>query len=382
MMTGEVPRQLVLACALVLGGLGAAYQVKGNVDLIAGTSPSSAIDLKNRDMEQAFFTAGKDPHDFMTGSQPPWAYEFGLLLTWPEWPAVRAYFAIVNLIALAFLMWWAYHLPRDATTEARLLLMSAVGAFGGSCTATEVGQVSIIVTALLAGALLSDRSGRAYLCGLLVGLAMIKPTISAPFALALLVTARYRAAIAAAAYGLLASAITWTVTGASPVHMLQQMAAGSTTFINDGTLGLVDIASLLGVSPAVTVVLPLLVAVPGLALMAMVRPSLPLAFAVASVWGRLWTYHKSYDDMMLAFVLVPLGAYALSRLPSRAALAAFLAMGALAWIPGRLLALVEVQMLQLAVWPIALAVLVALSRQHDRSAVMNPHTAPLERLHA
>ena len=43
-------------------------------------------------------------------------------------------------------------------------------AFGGSCTATEVGQVSIIVTALLAGALLCDRHNRPWLCGLLVAL--------------------------------------------------------------------------------------------------------------------------------------------------------------------------------------------------------------------
>ncbi len=318
----------------------------------------------------------------MTGSQPPWAYQFGLVLTWPEWPAVRAYFAVVNMIALAFLMWWAYHLPRDATREARLLLMSAVGAFGGSCTATEVGQISIIVTALLAGALWSDRTGRAYLCGILVALAMIKPTISAPFAVALLVTARYRAAFAAAAYGLAASAMTWMVTGVSPLRMLQQMAAASTTFISHGTLGLVDIASLLGASPAAIVVLPLLIAVPGVALMAMVRPSLPMAFAVASIWGRLWTYHKSYDDLMLVFVLVPLGMWALARQPSRAALAAFVAMGALAWIPGRVLSLVEVQVLQLVVWPIALAVVVMLSRQQSRALVVTPSTAQPERLHA
>jgi len=381
-MTAAVPRQLVLACALALCGLGAAYQVKGNVELVAGQSPSSAIDLKNRDLEQSLFTSGKDPYDFMIGSQPPWAYEFGVLLTWPEWPAVRPYFAFVNLVALAFLMWWAYHLPRDATSEGRLLLMGAVGAFGGSCTATEVGQVSIIVTALLAGALWSDRSGRTYLCGILVALAMLKPTIAAPFALALLVTARYRAAAAAAAYGALASAITWIVTGASPLQMLQQMAAGAATYINDGTLGLVDIATLLGVPASAIVALPLLVAVPGLALMVAVRPSLPLAFAVASVFARLWTYHKSYDDLMLVFVLIPLGAYVLGGAPSRAALAAFLTMGALSWIPGRMLGLVEVQMAQLAVWPIALAVLVTLSRHRDRAIVVTSSSAQLERLHA
>jgi hypothetical protein len=380
-MTTAVPRQLLLACAFGLFALGAAYQIKGNIDLVSGTSASSAIDLRNRDSEQALFADGKDPYDYMIGSQPPWAYEFGQLLTWPEWPAVRAYFAIVNAIALAFLMWWAYREPRQAPVEVRLLLMSAVFAFGGSCTATEVGQISIIVTALLAGALWADRSGHAYLCGTLVALALIKPTISAPFALALIVTGRFRAAATAALYGGVATGITWLVTGVEPIHMLQQMASGATQFINDGTLGMVDVGAMMGASPTTLLWLPLLVAVPGLAVMAAVRRSPSLAFGVAALWGRLWTYHKSYDDVMMVFILIPLGVLALGARRSRPALIAFVAMGILAWLPGQLQRLPEVQILQLAVWPIALALLVGLSRRRDL-AVTSSSTASLEYQHA
>jgi hypothetical protein len=349
--------RLTLACALALFALGAAYQVKGNIELIASTAPGSAVDLKNRDMEQAFFAQGKNPLDEMVGSQPPWAYAFGMLLTWPEWPAVRVYWAVLNALALAFLMAWAYRQPRDATIETRLLLMAAVFAFGGSCTATEVGQISIIVTALLAGALWCDQAGRGYLCGLLVAFAMIKPTMSAPFAVALLVAARYRAAAAAAAYGAVATGITWAVTRTSPLHMLQQMAHDAADYINAGTLGLMDVAAMLGASPDAAVWLPLLVAVPALLLMWRARASLVLCFAVATVWARLWTYHKSYDDVMLVFVLIPLGALALGGLRSRAAAVAFFTMGVLAWIPARLLALPEIQILQFAVWPAALLLL-------------------------
>jgi hypothetical protein len=376
-----VPRRLLLAWAFGLFALGAAYQIKGNVELVAGDAASAAIDLRNRDYEQAFFMEGKDPYDHMVGSEPPWGYVFGQVLVWPPWPAVRGYFAAINLIALAWLMIWAYREPRGATVEARLLIMAAVFAFGGSCTATEVGQISIVVTALLAGALSCDRARRPYLCGLLVALALIKPTIAAPFAVALLVTARYRAVLAAAAYGAAATAVAWLVTNTSPILMLQQLAHGAAQFISDGTLGLVDLVTMLGASPAAVVWLPLLIALPGLALMAGVRPSLPIAFAVATVWARLWTYHKSYDDVMLVFVLVPLGVFALRQAPSRLAVVAFVVMGVLAWIPGQLLMRPEVQILQLAVWPSALAALVVLNRRYGAAAHRSAH-AHLEHVHA
>jgi Glycosyltransferase family 87 len=372
-VTTLLPRPLLLACAIALFALGTAYQVKGNIDLIGGDTPSSAVDLKNRDMEQAFFMEGRNPHGQMVGSQPPWSYQFGQLLTWPAWPAVRAYFASLNLLALAFLMLWVYHLARDVAFEGRLLLMAAVFAFGGSCTATEVGQVSIIVTALLAGALWCDRAGHPYASGLLVALAMIKPTMAAPFAVALIVAGRYQAAGMAAAYGVAATAITWVVTATSPMVMLQQMANGAAAYITDGTFGPVDLAALLGASPAAMVWVPLSLAVPGLVLMAMVRPSLPLCFAIATVWARLWTYHKSYDDVMLVFVLVPLGILALGAMRSRAAAVGFFAMGLLAWVPGRVLAMTEVQIAQLAVWPLALLVLVHLERVALRVRWAIPH---------
>jgi len=369
-------RRRLLAAAIALLALAAAYQIKGNVDLIAGETPGSAVDLRNRDMEQAYFAAGKNPHDYMEGTHAPWAYPFGALLTWPEWPAVRVYWAALNLVALAFLMWWAYRQPRDATPEARLLLAGAAAAFGGACTATEVGQVSIIVTALLAGALWLDAAGRPYWCGLLVGCSMIKPTIAAPFALALIAAGRYRAAAAAAGYGVAATAATWLLTGTAPFIMIEQMSVAAARYVTAGTLGLVDLAVLLGASHAAAVWLPLLIAVPALVLMAAVRPSLSLCFAIAAVWGRNWTYHKSYDDVMLVFLLIPLGVLAVGSARSRTAAIAFFAIGVLAWIPGRLLALDAIQLAQLAAWPAALLVLVGLS---SREVVLGRHFVNLRR---
>jgi hypothetical protein len=270
------------------------------------------------------------------------------------------YFAAINLLAIAFLGWWVYREPRDAPRDVRLLLMGAVLAFGGSCTATSVGQVSIIVTALLAGALWCDRTDRPWLCGLLVALSLIKPTMSAPFAVALLLTRRYKAAGMAAAYGIVASAVTWMVTGADPLHMLRQMAQAAALYAGDGTIGVNNVLIALGVSAKGVALMPLVVALPAMALIALSRSSLPVAFAIAAIWGRLWTYHKSYDDVMLVFLLVPLGVFAFTGARSRAAAVAFFAIGILAWIPGRMLALPAVQLMQLAVWPAALILLLRL----------------------
>ena len=364
-----------------LFALGGVYQTKGNLDLIAGADTSCAIDLRNRDIEHTIFARGENPFDTFDASQPPWAYPLGLLLTAPSWPAVRVYFAVINALALAFLMLWAYREPRDAPPRVRWLLAGAVFAFGGSCTATEVGQVSIIVTALLAAALLFDRARRPLACGLMVALALIKPTIAAPFALALVVTGRYRAAAAAAAYGAAACAFTWSVTGALPHHMLQQMASSAAKYVGDGTLGVMDMLAAFGIVSAAQVALtPIIVTLPAMALLAASRHSLTLAFAVAAVWGRLWTYHKSYDDVMLVFLLGPLGVIAFHE-RSRTAAAAFAAVGVLAWIPGRLLAGQEVQVIQLLAWPAALVVLVLLAR--GRLAVGVPRSSTrLEHLHA
>ncbi|MEZ5293970.1 MAG: glycosyltransferase family 87 protein [Vicinamibacterales bacterium] len=366
-----LPRALVRAGAAGLLLLTLVYQSKGNHDLVWGTDPGSAVDLFNRDHEQALFTGGQNPFDVSTGSQPPWGYPTGVLLTWPPWPAVRAYFALLNLGALLFLMWWAYREARGLPPDARWLVAGAVAAFGGSVTATEVGQVGIVVTALLAGALWCDERTHPLWTGALVAFALIKPTVSAPFAIALLVSGRYRASAVAAGYGVAASAATWAITGATPWRMLGQLARAAGGYASEGTFGLVEILGPLGVpdallNPAAAVV----VTVPGLILMWTVRPSLPATFAVAAVWGRLWTYHKSYDDVMLAFVLVPLAIAALRARAVGPALAAFAAMGLLAWVPGRVLAFEPVQIAQLVVWPCALAVvLVDASRRPAPAAV-------------
>lgn len=383
-MPTRLPAPLGWLAACGLLALTVVYQGKGNLDLVWGRDPGSAVDLMNRDHEQALFTAGKNPFDFKTGSQPPWGYPSGVLFTWPEGEAVRPYFAVVNALALLGLLWWTYRAFPEGRPDERWLLVAAAGAFGGSCTATEVGQISIVVTALLAAALWTDARGNAWATGLLVALSLIKPTMSGPFAVALLVAGRWRASAVAAGYGVVASLITWGMTGATPWHMLGQLARGAGGFANEGTFGLNHLLEAAGVAASLRNPLAaLLVTLPGLALMWKVRASLPLTFAVAAFWGRLWTYHKSYDDVMLVFVLVPLGVLALRRPLVSLTMAVFGAMGLLAWAPGRILAIEAVQIAQLAVWPVALGLVLAGRVAAPSVPTSRPHgSGDLERVTA
>lgn len=354
-MSGFTWRSVLLWCGLfAIGSLALIYQAKGNYLLVLGPDDSDAVDLFHRTQEQGFFEQGKNPHDYMTGSQPPWGYPVGWLLTWPKWPAVRIYFAVINIVAQAVIAAWVWRFSQLARLEKACLILSLL-AFGGSCTATEVGQISIVVTALLVGALWCDTAGKSSGCGLLVALSLVKPTISLPFVAAILMTRRWIALQVLVVYCAAATTFCWVVTQTTPWHMLRQLAEKAADYIDHGTIGLVDVLKACGIPPAqITLLTPLLVVLPSLLCMLLCRKSLLISFAIAAVGGRLWTYHKSYDDIMLLFLLFPLGWLACRRRSISPALILFLLIGILAWLPGRWLALREVQLLQLVAWPFAL----------------------------
>jgi len=92
-------------------------------------------------------------------------------------------------------------------------------------TVLLIGQLAIVILAFLVAALLLDRVGNDGFSGVMLGMAMIKPTIALPFFLIPLVRGRWVSlAVGAAAVGLGTAAV-WARTGVSPVEMLQQMTA-------------------------------------------------------------------------------------------------------------------------------------------------------------
>src|SRR5262249_52953930 len=125
-------------------------------------------------------------------------------------------------LACGFLFWWIGRLAGAVAWE-RAELVSA--AFANIAIAQTLinGNYGILVVALLAGCFLLDQSRRPVSAGLLMGLAMTKPTIAGPFWVVLLVRRRWAALFASTAYLLAAwmAASYWVHT--PPGEFLGQM---------------------------------------------------------------------------------------------------------------------------------------------------------------
>jgi hypothetical protein len=108
----------------------------------------------------------------------------------------------------------------------------------------------------------------------------------------------------------------------------------------------------------VTPLLAAIVLVPTVALLwaGRHRPLLDL-FAIAAVAGQLWTYHKSYDNVMLVFLLVALGARALRNPADVLAGFSFLLVGASLWLPASITDNAPFLVFQLVAWIGGLTVL-------------------------
>ena len=356
-------RRLLAAGAALLLLLGAAYQAIGFRALLNFRQEGLAYDLRLRWVETHYVLGGRNPTDVYNASKgdlgayeretgrraapradlgvpkdagyPPWSYLFGALAFWPPWPAVRGYWAAFNVAALAGTVAWAAARARGSGPLAALLA-GAVLACSSDATTLAMGQAGLVMVGMLAGSLALMERRRDWAAGLLLGLAMFKPTTAAPFLFAALVAGRWRAVVGAGAYLALAAGATWARVGVDPLVMTSHTLKAATHYLGDGTgpvnwllaAGLTGEAA--GRAAAAGV---FLIAAPSMWLARRRGPT--VLFAIAAVACRLWTYHRSWDDNVLLFVLVPLLALAASgRRPG--VWAAALGVGLSLWLPARL----------------------------------------------
>jgi hypothetical protein len=371
-----------------------AYYTKGIYHLIDGNELGDAVDLRQRWVEQRYFLQGQNPFDiwlnnapiakrdgsvplesfrnaqvdFQLGvvdpAHPPWGYISGMLFLWPKWPAVRWYYAMINLVFGLVIGGWAFQLGRAYGRSGAFLLSSAAVAFGGATTALEVGQYTIVVTGLLAASLWFDNRNFTTLSGLCLALAMVKPTIAGLFMLAFFTRKRLLTLTIAFLYMVVASGIVWLVVDTNPLEMLRQLLTVGAVTGGDGTIGPITFLLNTGIeSKAATLVTVVLVGGPALLLMLSSFGQSPLvSFAIAAVAGRLWTYHRYYDDVMLVFLVVALGVLALQYRNSILLWMAFFAVGVTVWAPGRIVVLASFQLVQIVTWLGGLTILLAYSR--------------------
>jgi hypothetical protein len=391
----------------MLAILSATHISKG-VYYLAIERPTSAIaDLRNRRIENAYFldrvsplsqqslaltpanpdrwSAGADPRwthgaENARGALPPWTYPLQLAVALPgdEWPA-RLYLTLLSVIALAAIAWLANQRVdgTGATHTSRLLVVLSPLAIGANNIALTQGQNSLVVNACLAAVLIGltrrrqpapDVGG-----GIAFAFAMMKPSSAVLFAIVPLLKRRWLMLASSGAVLAAATAFaSWWLR--HPVAFQFEQFERLTRWVVDE-----------GANPALNVlsratsasVARNLFGVAGMAAAVVaayrLRAASPFAmFAVLAVVSRLFTYHRAYDDVLLAFLLIELGGRAWAPRRARRWQLAWFAGGLSLWLPYSWYLTVWAQTGQVLTWA-ALATAVALSDGCERGE-SNPHS--------
>lgn len=370
---------LVRAAALGLLALAAWYHLRGHYLLVL--DDHSAWDLWLRWLEQACVFAGVSPYQVAEGPQPgcplpsrflqfvnypPWAYFTGLFVLWPPFWVTRILFAILDLVGMALVATEVWRWSRPVGREVAWLLVAAVLAVSAYFDTLAVGQYGIVVLGLLVGVRRLLERGRFALGGVLLGVAMLKPTFAGPFVVPLVVARRWRALAGLALYLGGASAVTWALTGSDPATMLREMVRHGGAWLGN-SYGPINLALAAGFSPEASMVLT---AAAGLALglgghLWGRERSQVYHFGVAAVVARVWAVHNIYDNVVLVPALVALICLWLAvRSATAAAVAGVFALSL--WLPAwmvldsaRFAPAVGLQVAQVLVWLGGLAYLVA-----------------------
>ncbi len=325
--------------ALVYAALALAQVVGFGGDL-------SRYDAFLRWQEVQHVLAGIDPRDVIDGraqalpwvgaprfSYAPWSYLLATPLLPPVAPGLAlAWYLVASLGAVGLLLAWTWS---EARRYGRL---AAAGLALAACTtlAIPVGlrhlNHALVVCGAVAGAAWLEGRGRPLLAGLVLSLAMLKPQLGGLFLLVPLARRSwltFGAAAAAAAAATLGAA---ALVGKDPVTMTQAMFAEGAGY-QDAYLGLFDALRWLGVGRGPIV---LLGAAGGLAAVgwALVRhrPSPVNALAVAACGATIWSYQRTFDLLVVAFLVVALGLNAL-RLDRPRDWQVFWLVGVSYWVP-------------------------------------------------
>lgn len=344
----------------ILGMVGLVYHTAGYYWLLI--PDAGAWDLRLRWLEQQIVFAGANPYDvvaavrggqavaptlrpyaegLLTLGYPPWSHFAGAVFLWPSWPATRILYAVLNLLATAVIVFEVYGRTRTAGTWTALVLATSALAMGSNYSTLIAGNYGILVVATLLASLRLQESGRTLLSGVLLGLALGKPSLSAPFLVPCLLKRRWTALGGCIGYVIIASAAVWWWTGVPTLTMLRQMFAYGETYVAEA-YGPLNLLMYVGV-PRRLALLATGVAGFGVAVGVTwrwrTRPML-FHFVVAAAVARLATYHKVHDNVLLVFLVLGVGAVLATR-PSPGAWAILLALGVTLWLPGRLVAYPE-----------------------------------------
>lgn len=301
----------------------------------------------------------------VAGGYPPWSYLTGFLLAPPfdSFYQTRFYAAILNFLALAITLLWIFGVGNSLGRREGFFLSAAALAVFAHTVTLRLGQYGILVNTLLLTVFGVKGKGSQVVEGLALGLSAVKPQTAGLFLLIPLIRRRWLTLVIASLYVFAATAVVCAWVKLSPITMLSQMFQQATIW-ESGSNGVIGLLLKSGLSRSAVTLTGLLLGVCSSVFLLWRHRSqsvLVLA-AIPAVVGRLWMYHRRYDDTMLIFLLVPLGLAALQR-TDRITTCAFTLVGLSLWTPLRESDQSPVVILiKILVWIFGLAVLLGRSR--------------------
>ena len=376
-------RICLVAMTVALAMLAVVYHVRGYYYL---TAPSEdAIDLRNlweaqqsilqghtaaanrafaaqHESNRQQFAEAPFASDLRTrmplGGYPPWCFLLGTALFWPsDWSVARWYFAGIDFVLIAGISVWTWRANRRDCMDQAWLLVAAVLAMNSICNTLVIGQYGIVILACLVATLWLYGRDQRVASGVMLGLALAKPTLSIPFVVPFLVKREWRVLVACGAYLGLATAVAWWMTDANLIEMVLTKVKNAPGYAGRGDDPL-SLAVQFGLDPAwaMSSIALISISVGTLVIWKWRKGDLLILFAIAGVVARLWTYHKKYDNLILMFLLVALGVHAVKQ-KDKVLGYAFLLTGFSLWAPSRLVVLPAFPWFQMVTWIVCLCVL-------------------------
>jgi hypothetical protein len=376
-----------IAIFLIL--LSLSYFTKGFYNLIFDNN-NGARDLLERWKEQHYIYHGFYPYDIRedspninpeigpidSGGYPPWAFFTGFLfIPRISWQTTRLYFALLNLISVFILAVFSYQVGSPYGKIKALFSMSSTLAISSHTTTLNNGQYGIIINALLIGTFWVLEKRKHTWAGLLLGLAMIKPNISALYFFILIVRKRFRATLVFSLYICFATLSIWLVTKVDPISMIIRVIEQSKYFADRGASG-INFLTIFGINAqSATIILGLA----GVTILVTIfsfwkNSSLFTLFAIASVIARICVYHRFYDNIMLIFLLLALIRIAFIKANKINILMSILVAASL-WLPRSVIVMIDVggkiESIQIIIWIIALIHLLFQEKSHRGSEIVS-----------
>lgn len=368
---------------LIFAWLAVAYLAKGFYTLAFDSSPSGARDLLERWQEQQYIYLGIYPYrmnpadinaelgKIRSGGYPPWAFLTGFFMFPPIYSTLtRFYHVFLNLISLGILSRFAYQLGLPFGRMAAYFFVFTSLAISSNCTTLNNGQYGLIVNALLIIVYWLLQANKNYLAGVFMGIALVKPNISAPYLLSLVIKRKFKTVILAFVY-----IISATFAIAHTTRLNFEKVIGSflnqIKYVADDGVSSINIIMKFGISTEITLVLLTTIGlVLGIVIFQKLQhTSLLTLFACAAVIGRVFTYHRPYDDLMLVFLLLALLTLAFSY-PSRLNIIIVSLVGLTLWLPLSIqnLASPYWSIFQNTIWLIVLVYLLVNSWERENNA--------------